>query len=48
VHARTSRPNGSAPSDRSCFCGPVVGQIWPGQRPAAERAGSRASRGRVR
>ena len=29
-------------------CGPVVGQIWPGQRPAAERARSRASRARFR
>ena len=30
------------------FGGPVVGQIWPGQRPAAERARSRASRARFR
>jgi hypothetical protein len=49
---RTLRAAGEEYAGKSCdkvyLRRPVVGQIWPGQRPAAERARSRASRARFR
>ena len=46
--ARSDACPGAVRQTADGFGGPVVGQIWPGQRPAAERARSRASRARFR